>query len=111
MAIFLTVPEDLPNGPLGLLHLADAFERAGQLNLAGSLRRWADELAVARGTYHRQGHLLLVVACYAKWLDTHGRGTSFSTFVNEFGYEEADCSKVYQLLVSPALDLLREVVG
>ncbi len=110
MGDIVTVSEDLPTGPLGLLQLAETFHRAGYVKLAGSMRRWADELAVARGC-PRQNEPLQVAARYADWLKANGRGTSFSTFVNEFGYQEADATKVYQNLVLPALRLLEDFDG
>lgn len=110
MADIVTVPEDLPAGPLGLLRLADTFHRAGYVKLAGSMRRWADELAVARGLHHRNSPLL-VAACYAEWLEANGRGTSFSTFVNEFGYDEPDAAKLYEVFVLPALNLREHYDG
>ncbi|WP_182212395.1 hypothetical protein [Stenotrophomonas acidaminiphila] len=106
----VTLSEDLPAGPLGLLQLADTFHRAGYVKLAGSMRRWADELAAARER-RNQHEPLQVAARYADWLKANGRGTSFSTFVNEFGYQEADASKVYQNLILPALQLLEDFHG
>lgn len=43
-----------------------------------------------------QIHALKVAARYSIWLDKEGRGTSFSTFVDEFGYESSDCKQVYE---------------
>ena len=110
MGDIVTVSEDLPTGPLGLLQLAATFHRAGYVKLAGSMRRWADELAAARER-RNQHEPLQVAARYADWLKANGRGTSFSTFVNEFGYEESDCSNVYQNLILPALRLLENFDG
>ena len=106
----VTLSEDLPAGPLGLLQLADTFHRAGYVKLAGSMRLWADELATARER-RNQHEPLQVAARYADWLEANGRGTSFSTFVNEFGYQEPDASKVYQNLILPALQLLEDFHG
>lgn len=47
--------------------------------------------------------MLRIVADYSDWLDSKGRLTSFSTFVNEFGYEERDCKSVYEIVVVPCL--------
>ena len=44
-----------------------------------------------------------IVADYSDWLDSKGRLTSFSTFVDEFGYEERDCKSVYEIVVVPCL--------
>lgn len=107
MGDIVTVSEDLPTGPLGLLRLADTFHRAGYVKLAGSMRCWADELAAARER-RDQHEPLQVAARYANWLKATDRGTSFSTFVNEFGYQEADASKVYQRFILPALQLLED---
>lgn len=49
---------------------------------------------------------LHVAASYWQWLEIMGRLTSFSTFVNEFGYEEADCKQVYEQVVLPCFALL-----
>lgn len=110
MGDIVTISEDLPTGPLGLLRLADTFHKAGYVKLASDMRRWADELAAARGRPN-QNELLGVAARYAEWLQIRGRGTSFSTFVNEFGYEEPDCSNVYQNFILPALRLLEDFDG
>ncbi len=110
MGDIVTVSEDLPTGPLGLLQLAATFHRAGYVKLAGSMRRWADELAVARGCPHRSTPLL-VAACYAAWLKDNNRGTSFSTFVNEFGYDRSNASQIYQNFILPALQLLEDFHG
>ena len=47
--------------------------------------------------------MLRIVADYSDWLDSKDRLTSFSTFVNEFGYEERDCKSVYEIVVVPCL--------
>lgn len=47
--------------------------------------------------------MLRIVADYSDWLDSKGRLTSFSTFVDEFGYEERDCKSVYEIVVVPCL--------
>lgn len=36
---------------------------------------------------------------YIAWLKAHNRVTTFSTFVDEFGYEEEDCSFMYKVVV------------
>lgn len=38
---------------------------------------------------------IMVAHDYEKWLQDKGRGSTFSTFVNEFGYDELDSSEVY----------------
>ncbi|MGQ8875910.1 hypothetical protein ACUTR7_00250 [Delftia sp. NA_296.1] len=49
---------------------------------------------------------LHVAARYWQWLEIMGRLTSFSTFVNEFGYEKEDCKQVYEQVVLPCFALL-----
>jgi hypothetical protein len=44
-------------------------------------------------------------AAFETWLQEHGRGPSFSAFINEFGYQGADGRAVYQVVTA-----LREVV-
>jgi hypothetical protein len=39
--------------------------------------------------------LLKLAHDYAKWLDGHGRGSTFSTFVNEFPYDHMGANPVY----------------
>ena len=110
MSKIVTISEEVSAGPLGLLQLADVFYRAGYVKLARSMRGWADELAAARGRPTKNA-LLEVAARYAEWLKAHDRGTSFSTFVNEFGYERSDAAKVYEYLILPALRLLEDFDG
>ena len=52
---------------------------------------------------HSDGQVLQIVADYADWLDSRDRLTSFSAFVNEFGYQERDCKSVYEMVVVPCL--------
>ncbi len=111
MGDIVTVSEDLPTGPLGLLQLAETFHRAGYVKLAGSMRRWADELAVARERPNQQ-EPLQVAARYADWLRANGRsGSSFSSFIDGFGYDRPDAGKVYQKVIEPALQLLEDFHG
>lgn len=49
------------------------------------------------------GQVLQIVADYADWLDSRDRLTSFSAFVNEFGYQGRDCKSVYEMVVVPCL--------
>lgn len=108
MADIVTVSEDLPTGPLGLLRLAETFHRAGYIKLAGSMRRWADELAAARGRPN-QNEPLQVAARYADWLKANERsGCSFSSFIDGFGYDQPNAGEVYQKVVEPALQLLED---
>lgn len=41
---------------------------------------------------------LHVALQYGLWLARRGRGSSFSTFVNEFGYEDRDCSEMFRVV-------------
>ena len=59
-----------------------------------------------------QAKRLRIAGAYWEWLYRHGRVTSFSTFVNEFGYEAKDCKLVYESVVVPCIEtfgrLMRE---
>ena len=35
---------------------------------------------------------------FAKWMEERGVGSTFSTFCNEFGYDELDASGVYEVV-------------
>lgn len=35
---------------------------------------------------------------YGLWLARHGRGSSYSTFKEEFGYEGRDCSEMFRVV-------------
>lgn len=41
---------------------------------------------------------LVTALRYDKWLKKNGRGSSFSTFVNEYGYEDKDASDMYKVV-------------
>lgn len=43
--------------------------------------------------------VLIIASDYLKYLYKEGDGTSFSTFVNSFGYDLKDCSVVYQAVL------------
>ncbi|MCL7420845.1 MAG: hypothetical protein M8364_08085 [Methylobacter sp.] len=45
--------------------------------------------------YENRIKALEIALEYDIWLRDHGRRSSFSTFVNEFGYEEEDSSFMY----------------
>lgn len=42
--------------------------------------------------------VLHVALQYRLWLARKGRGSSFSTFVDEFGYQERDCSEIFRVV-------------
>ncbi len=42
--------------------------------------------------------LLMLAYTYEKWLNKHGRGSSFSTFVDEFNYQDGDASETYKII-------------
>ena len=35
---------------------------------------------------------------FAKWMDESGVGSTFSTFCNEFGYDDYDASETYEIV-------------
>jgi len=103
------------DGSLSLEHAA-AWEEAAHEHINDAITEHDIEGAgswVVRPAYHApqpspaaQGDarsMLRIVADYSDWLDSKGRLTSFSTFVNEFGYEERDCKSVYEIVVVPCL--------
>ncbi len=51
-----------------------------------------EKISFARGY---RAKVLKVAHGYRGWLDKHGRGSSFSTFVNEFGYQGRDSTQVF----------------
>lgn len=55
----------------------------------------ADAEARVNGTGYRI-HLLDVAHRWAEWLAEHNRGPSFSTFVNEFGYDAGAPAETYR---------------
>lgn len=42
--------------------------------------------------------VLMLAARYERWLQKEERGSSFSTFVNEFSYEQKDCSTMFRMV-------------
>ena len=40
-----------------------------------------------------------VAARYEKWLQENGRGDSYSTFINEFDYQERDGNEIHEFVV------------
>ncbi len=40
--------------------------------------------------------VLDLAARYEAWLQDNGRGSTFSTFVNEFGYDEIGAAEIYR---------------
>jgi hypothetical protein len=68
--------------------------------------RRADQARIAKACEFRLT-ALETAARYGRWLHDEGRGTSFSAFVNEFGYESPDCQAMYAAVVA-LLDSPRE---
>jgi hypothetical protein len=68
----------------------DLTEEERQMILAnrGEKQRRKAELLYRRD-------LLVTAARYEAWLQDNGRGSSFSTFVSEFGYDKEDASVTY----------------
>ncbi|MBK0062406.1 MULTISPECIES: hypothetical protein [unclassified Acinetobacter] len=62
------------------------------------LERRAEEEHIAK-TYEFHTKVLMVASDYLKYLNQEGYGTSFSTFVNSFGYDLKDSSMVYQAVL------------
>ncbi|QIL81772.1 hypothetical protein G7047_19015 [Diaphorobacter sp. HDW4A] len=60
-----------------------------------------------------QAKRLRIAGAYWEWLRRYGRLTSFSAFVNEFGYQAEDCKRVYESVVVPCIEtferLMKEV--
>lgn len=54
--------------------------------------------------------ILKVSYGYQEWLDRYGRGSSFSTFVNEFGYQGRDATQAFSA-VSRLLDTANNIAG
>ena len=52
--------------------------------------------------------ILRVASEYSFWLHRKSRGSSYSTFVNEFGYQEKDSSKTFDL-VTKILESLKSL--
>lgn len=50
--------------------------------------------------FKMQTKALNIAVDYITWLKTHKRITTFSTFVDEFGYEEEDCSFMYKVVIN-----------
>lgn len=62
------------------------------------VRRHREEKAARAASQALRLSALKLAAEYDEWLSTNGRGSSFSTFVDEFGYEESDCSLMYRIV-------------
>lgn len=41
---------------------------------------------------------LVIAGRYARWLNKNGRGSSYSTFHNEFGYDKVGSSDMYRMV-------------
>lgn len=54
--------------------------------------------------------ILKVAHGYREWLDKYGRGSTFSTFVDEFGYQGGDATQVYNA-ASRLLDIANDISG
>jgi len=52
---------------------------------------------------------LKTAAQYEEWLFYNGMGSSFSTFVDDFGYQDKDVRLIYQLVESIRDDIMAEV--
>ena len=63
-----------------------------EIYLIRSLR--AEQAALA-ALQSRRMKALDTAASYGRWLFENGAGTSFSTFINEFGYQERDGQAMY----------------
>ena len=57
-----------------------------------------EKAAVAQRLWEKLKILELAMK-FEKWLQDNGRGPSFSTFVNEFGYEEKDASSIFKAVM------------
>ena len=92
------------NSKLGFLTKSLADVRQELFTIKTDLTRKSVEIQAKR---------LRIAGAYWKWLNRHDRGTSFSTFVNEFGYEAEDCKLVYESVVVPCIEtferLMKEV--
>lgn len=58
------------------------------------LARRAEKAAIER-LQARRMKALETTARYGRWLFENGYGTSFSTFINQFGYQEHDGQEMY----------------
>lgn len=69
------------------------------------IQRREDEKKAAEARASRRS-ALRVAADYEAWLQDNGRGSTFSTFVNEFGYDEAGAGDVFR-----RVETIRQVAG
>lgn len=70
------------------LELTDE-ERAMVLKRRDEARRASEARAATRAA-------LQIAAEYESWLQDNGRGSTFSTFVNEFGYDKLGAGDVFR---------------
>lgn len=75
----------------------------------GIIERVRAQKAADEQRRKREKQVLRLTVKYIGWLEREGRGSTFSTFVNEFGYDEHDSSQVYKVIEAIKVSL-REAV-
>ena len=54
------------------------------------------EIQREKADFDLQGRAIRTAMSWWSWSDEKGAGLTFSTFVNEFGYDSRDCKEMYE---------------